>query len=92
MRKRDVLQNGVTIRCFRERSGLSQTQLAKLAGTAQNRLSHIEAEQASARLDTLMRIADALDVPVEALVRHRLHPGAVSAMAVTVQSDRAVAS
>ncbi len=45
----------------RQALGLSQRQLAELTGTTQSAIARLEAGGRPPRIDTLMRIADALD-------------------------------
>lgn len=49
----------------RIRAGLSQTQLAELAGTRQSVISLLENGAQIPQITTLMRIAEALDSPLE---------------------------
>lgn len=48
--------------------GLSQAQLANLAGTSQSHIARIERNRADPQLGTLRRIAKALDLPVTDIV------------------------
>ena len=48
--------------------GLTQEDLAQLIGTSQPRIAEIEGAQANPTLRTLAKIANALDVTVDALV------------------------
>ena len=52
---------------LRERAGLTQGQLAALAGTSQPGIARIERGNANPTLSTLVRIADALDEELGAL-------------------------
>ena len=55
---------------LRERNGLSQDRLAKLADIANNTIIKIEqGKNINPRLDTLKRIAKALDVSVDDLIQ-----------------------
>ena len=55
---------------LRERKGLSQDRLAKLADVANNTIIKIEqGENINPRLDTLKKIAKAFDVSVDELIR-----------------------
>jgi DNA-binding XRE family transcriptional regulator len=54
---------------LRENRGLSQTQLADMAGIGRANLSQIENGAASARIDTLHALAQALDLKLEELFR-----------------------
>jgi DNA-binding XRE family transcriptional regulator len=55
---------GQTIRTLRERSGLTQVELAKKAGLPQSHISRLENAEHSATHLTLEKIAGALGVPV----------------------------
>jgi transcriptional regulator with XRE-family HTH domain len=68
MRLRSVFARN--LRVLRQRSGLSQEALADAAGVDRTYVSALEREQYSASLDTLEKLADALDVdPGELLKR-----------------------
>ncbi|MEU1309539.1 helix-turn-helix transcriptional regulator [Streptomyces cinnamoneus] len=59
---------GDRIRTVRLDRDLTQERLAELAGLDRQSVNRIEVGVASPRLDSLLRIADALDVSVAALV------------------------
>jgi transcriptional regulator with XRE-family HTH domain len=62
--------NGTAIRCFRIKlTGLKPGEFAKRAGLAYSTLDNIENERKEASLEALHRIAEALGVPPEAIVR-----------------------
>lgn len=61
------------MRRLREESGRSQAQLAKVAGISQPALSQIEAGAVSAHVITLHRIARALEVQYEDILRDPGH-------------------
>lgn len=46
----------------REKQHLTQTQLAKIVGTTQSVIATVEGKKGNPRLDTLLKIAEALDV------------------------------
>lgn len=54
---------------LRRKHGLSQTQLADLAGIGRAHLSQIENGAVAARIDTLYAIAQTLDLRLEELFR-----------------------
>ena len=60
--------NGVALRFIRERSGLTVAALAELSGISQPHLSNIEVGRRGATAPTIKAIADALKVPVVALL------------------------
>ena len=53
---------------LREKHGLSQTQLADMAGIGRAHLSQIENGAVAARIDTLHSLASALDLSLEELL------------------------
>ena len=55
---------GARIRLFRERAGLSVTELANRAGLSKSTVSKIEKGRISSPISTLIRIAQVMDVPV----------------------------
>ncbi|THA78427.1 XRE family transcriptional regulator [Streptomyces sp. A0642] len=60
---------GTRIRDARALRGLSQERLGELSGVDRQTINRIEQGHVSTRIDTLLRIAEALDVPVAELVR-----------------------
>lgn len=60
---------GDNIREARIRAGLTQEQLAELAGMDRQSINRIEQGHQAALIDNLIRIADALGVPLADLVR-----------------------
>ena len=64
---------GLNISYYRKLSGLSQLQLAEAIGISRTHMSNIEAPNmpTSISLETLMDIADALNVPVHSLLTFR---------------------
>lgn len=61
--------NGAAIRAFRVKDGLKPGQFATKALMSYSTLDNIENERKEASLEALHRIAGALNVPVEAIVR-----------------------
>lgn len=59
---------GEQIRTARRAQGLSQERLAELAGMDRQAVNRIEQGHASAKLDNLIRLAHALNVPLSKLV------------------------
>lgn len=55
---------GAQLRAARERLGLTLTRLAEDTGLAKSFLSQVERDQASPSVGTLLRLCQALDVPV----------------------------
>ena len=66
---RSEVQVAVAIRNLRQRSGLSQRQLALRMGVPRTYVSKIENEKATPTLSSLSRLAAALDVSVPDLLR-----------------------
>lgn len=60
---------GQIIGFLRVQRGLSQEELSGLAGIARSHLAMIENGRKNANLDTLWRIADALDMRLSDLIR-----------------------
>ncbi|MCP9231784.1 helix-turn-helix domain-containing protein [Mesorhizobium sp. LMG 17147] len=67
MRLRSVFARN--LRLLRQGSGLSQEQLADLAGLDRNYVGKLEREENSPTIDTLEVLALALQVDVEQLIR-----------------------
>ena len=66
----------VNLKNLRERRGLTQAQLGARAGMGAASVSHFETGQRAPSLESLVRLADALNVSVDALlgrVRHDAH-------------------
>lgn len=61
--------NGLAIKCFRVKDGLKPGEFAAKALIAYSTLDNLEKERKEASLEVLHRIANALNVPVEAIVR-----------------------
>ncbi|MCX5201029.1 helix-turn-helix domain-containing protein [Streptomyces sp. NBC_00237] len=60
---------GENIRAARRAAGLTQEQVGLATGIERNNVNRIEQGHASARLDSLLLIADAIGVPLADLVR-----------------------
>ena len=59
-----------TVKRLREKTGLSQEKLARLADVSNNTLINIEAgKQGNPTIETLKKIAKALNTPVEDLIK-----------------------
>lgn len=65
-RRRDI---GDHIRTARLYANLTQERLAEMAGLDRASMNRIEQGHSAARIDTLIRIADAIGVPLATLVR-----------------------
>jgi len=62
------------LRLLRHRSGLTQEQLADLAGLDRNYVGKLEREDSSPTLNTLEALAIALQIEVEALISREPPP------------------
>ena len=60
---------GRRLSVLREKRGLSQTQLADMAGIGRAHLSQIENGAVAARIDTLKTLADALEISLSELLK-----------------------
>ena len=60
---------GRRISALREKQGLSQTQLADLAGVGRAHLSQIENGAVAARIDTLASLAKAFDISLSDMLK-----------------------
>ena len=60
---------GVLISRLRTQKDLSQEKLSGLAGISRSHLAMIESGRKTVRLDTLWRIAEALEIPPHVLIR-----------------------
>jgi transcriptional regulator with XRE-family HTH domain len=70
--------NPHALRVIRERSGLSVSELARIAGLSQPHLSNIETGKRQASPAVLRHLADALQVPLLALISNPEPPTSVS--------------
>ncbi|MDO5398607.1 MAG: helix-turn-helix transcriptional regulator [bacterium] len=68
-RRNDFIQIGKRIQYYRNKSNLTQEQLAEQAGTSQKHLSRIELGYHLPNFETIIAIAKALDVPIDAFVQ-----------------------
>jgi transcriptional regulator with XRE-family HTH domain len=63
----------VQVAAERARRGLTQVELATLCGTTQSAVARLERGSRPPRLDTLLRIANALDCELDVRLRPRTH-------------------
>jgi transcriptional regulator with XRE-family HTH domain len=61
----------VQVEAERSRRGLTQAELAELCGTTQSAVARLERGTRPPRLDTLLRIANALDCELDVRLRPR---------------------
>jgi len=62
---------GLNILHYRKEQGLTQMQLAEKCDISRTHMQRIETAAASCTLDTLMDIAEALDIPLKKLFEFR---------------------
>jgi transcriptional regulator with XRE-family HTH domain len=69
----DALSQALAVQVTAERArrGLTQVELAALCGTTQSAVARLERGTRPPRLDTLLRIANALDCELEVILRPR---------------------
>ena len=60
------------LRTLRHERGLSQEALAELAGVHRNSIANLESGKFGPRMETMARVADALEVPLATLFDPRL--------------------
>lgn len=65
------LQIGLNILHYRKEQGMTQMQLAEKCGISRNFMQRIETAASSCTLDTLMDIAEALNIPLIKLFEFR---------------------
>lgn len=70
----ELLASKTPLAFYRKRAGLTQAALAKSAGIAQGFLSEIEAGHKSGDIQTLRKIADALQLSLDDLVASEAPP------------------
>jgi transcriptional regulator with XRE-family HTH domain len=68
---------GQRIRTIRTLRGLSSSELARAAGVSRGLISQIELDRANPSIDTLRRVAAALDSPIAAFFEERSQDGVV---------------
>jgi y4mF family transcriptional regulator len=61
----DLNQISAIIRFHRKKSGLSQEELAKIAGLGKTVIFDIEKGKLSVRFDTLLKVLDVLNIRIE---------------------------
>lgn len=76
--RRDLML-GMRVRELREAAGLSQSELARRTGTRQPNIARLEAGGGIPKLDTLQRMADALDMELEVSFRPAQRTGTTRA-------------
>ena len=64
-------QLSVQVRKIREKAGISQSELARRMGTTQPAIARLEAGGGNPNIDTLGKIADALDVELSVTFKRR---------------------
>lgn len=61
------------IKISRMKQGITQEQLAKLTGLSRSSIINYEADKRNPRVKDLKKIATALNVPIEALIKDSEH-------------------
>jgi transcriptional regulator with XRE-family HTH domain len=79
------------LRAFREMRGLTQSELGARAGMAAASVSHFETGQRIPSLDSLVRLADALEVSTDALLGRATAESASAVDPVFLRASRASA-
>lgn len=69
--KQDITEVGQIIRWYRKKRKLSQEQLAEKADTSVNTIHRIESGTHKVPMETVLAIADVLNVPIEKLCPER---------------------
>lgn len=64
----DIKNLGINVRRYREEKGLSASKLADITGVSVSHINNIESASSHASADVLVRIASALDVPLDLLL------------------------
>jgi transcriptional regulator with XRE-family HTH domain len=59
---------------LREKAGLSQSELARMAGLSQNYISEIEGEKRKCPIETLQKICDALGITISDFFKDEIEP------------------
>ena len=73
--RREYQRLGAAIAKARGALGLSQRELAALCGTTQSAIARLESGTRAARIDTLLRVANALDCELVVKLRPRTKRG-----------------
>jgi transcriptional regulator with XRE-family HTH domain len=79
---------GKRIRELRERRGLTQARFGKRAGVAADTVSRVEGAHFSPTLDTMIKLAEALDLPLEGLLRDNFDESDELATLIRALPDR----
>lgn len=66
---------GDMIRKYRTEKGLTQKKLGELCGIADSNIRKYESGNQNPKIETLQKIADALDIPVNRLLAGKLYLG-----------------
>ena len=64
-----MILNGAALATIRERTGLTQLDLAAKSGVSQGRISELESKDSNVRPGTVKALAEALAVPMTALIK-----------------------
>ncbi|MPZ52284.1 MAG: helix-turn-helix domain-containing protein [Acidimicrobiia bacterium] len=80
------------IRRVRTERGLTQTDVASLAGVSPSAVSQVESGHRGLALDTLLTLSEALSVSLDELLDHRPDPGYILARRDRIPSRRGIVS
>ncbi len=69
--KAELNKIGLNIMYFRKQKGLTQLELADLSDYSRNHIQQIETGKVSPSIETLLIIADVLDIPVAKLFEEK---------------------
>ena len=68
---KDYIQIGLNIMRYRKEQGLTQEQLADLAGYSRNHIQRVETASAKPTIGLLLDVSNVLHVPIERLLEIR---------------------
>lgn len=72
--KNKKITDGEKIRIARKRKGITQAELGRRMGVTQQTVNQYESGKIKAKIETLKRIADALEVPLSEVTERVAHP------------------
>lgn len=78
LKARSAQQLGQAIQSYRLKAGLTQLQLAELAGTGQKTISKIETGNPATRIETIFSVMAALSLEANIRSRNNVNPDSFS--------------